>query len=292
MAVTTDNNIPIYFNTDADFRTYCQKVAALFVAAGLVNTADTGQINNTTVLKPSAASTFQGYEIYRMNDASQATSPIFIKVEYGSGSTSATRPALRWQVGTGTNGAGTLTGITTTLTVTAQSSTSTASSVRSGYAVSFTGGAIVLVGYDTTSNAYLHGIAIDRFRDGTGAPTTEGTIVTKIGATSSSFTIFEQVIHHDGGIARTARAAIGALLSPGTASEATDIGVFPQIPFVGQARNPGLALVSHVFSDIAVGTTFTVTRYTTPRTYRSMLAAASTAAGLGNASAAFAILYD
>lgn len=55
-----------------------------------------------------AYSTLQNYEMYRFDDALQATKPIFIKVEYGSGSLQS-RPRIRISAGPGTNGAGTLT---------------------------------------------------------------------------------------------------------------------------------------------------------------------------------------
>lgn len=106
---TDTRNLPANFATDADFRQWGQGLSAQFAAIGLVKTADTGQIDWSTVLKPSAASQIRGYEIWRFNDVLQATAPVFIKMEFGSSAT-ATWPALSPTIGTGTNGAGTLTG--------------------------------------------------------------------------------------------------------------------------------------------------------------------------------------
>jgi hypothetical protein len=93
--------------TDAQFRAWGSGIAAGLIAAGLIQTADTGQINWTTVLTPSGTNQSRGYEIYRFSDALQATRPVFIKIEYGSFS-SALFPSIWITVGTSTDGAGTI----------------------------------------------------------------------------------------------------------------------------------------------------------------------------------------
>lgn len=95
-------------NTDTDFRAWGSALSAGLASAGLVQTADTGQINWTTVAR-AAANDSAGYEIWRMADAMQATKPVFIKLEYGSGSSSGV-PFMWLTVGSGSNGSGTITG--------------------------------------------------------------------------------------------------------------------------------------------------------------------------------------
>src|ERR1035437_4296358 len=75
--------------SDANFRSFCQSVNAAMVAAGWVQTADTGQVNNSTVTNPAASGYWSpgywaggAYEIWRMNDALQSTYPVFLKIEY------------------------------------------------------------------------------------------------------------------------------------------------------------------------------------------------------------------
>jgi hypothetical protein len=97
------------FTTDAEFREWAQAVHDGLIAAGLVQTADTGQINFATVTKAGGTASVQGSAIYRFDDALQATLPIFIKVGYGSSSTH-DRPGLWIEVGTTTNGAGVIGG--------------------------------------------------------------------------------------------------------------------------------------------------------------------------------------
>lgn len=100
------------FTTDAKFRAWGLACSTALAAAGFVQTADTGQINWVTVLKPVATNTKAGYEIWRFNDTLQATAPIFIRVDYGSsGTASGNGPGTWLTVGTSTNGAGTITGV-------------------------------------------------------------------------------------------------------------------------------------------------------------------------------------
>lgn len=111
-------------NTDVTFRVWGLEMNTKLAAAGLVQTADTGQINWVTATR-AAINTDAGYEIWQFNDAMQATAPIFLKIHYGSGSATNV-PRLRIIVGTTTNGAGTLGGaVTTVRTFTASNLTTT-----------------------------------------------------------------------------------------------------------------------------------------------------------------------
>lgn len=107
---TATTSLILANDTDAHFRAWPQWIHDRLAAAGWVQTADTGQINLTTVVKPAGVSTSQGNEIWRMDDALQPGHPVFMKIEYGSYITSANNPAIWLTVGTGSNGAGTITG--------------------------------------------------------------------------------------------------------------------------------------------------------------------------------------
>lgn len=95
--------------SEAEFRAWGQSMSDAFDAIGLIQTADTGQIDWTTVGIPTI-STVSGYEIRRFDDPAQTNAPIFIKIEWGAGSTLA-RPVIWITVGTGSNGSGTITTI-------------------------------------------------------------------------------------------------------------------------------------------------------------------------------------
>jgi len=95
-------------DSDATFREWGSELAGKMAVVGLVQTSDTGQINWTTVAR-AGVNTEAGYEIWRFNDTLQSTAPIYMRVGYGTGST-ATHPRLQFTVGTGSDGAGVITG--------------------------------------------------------------------------------------------------------------------------------------------------------------------------------------
>lgn len=163
-------------SSDAAFRTWIAEIiTAFFTTVGMTQTADTGQINTATVTRPGAANTAAGYVIGRFNDSLQATSPIFFKLEFGTGATATTSPNFWITIGTGSNGSGTITGTTTTrvsLLGGAPASTSTAYTSRWCY--NATDGAVafawkILGGVGGATG--LGGFGIMRSSDNTGAPT-------------------------------------------------------------------------------------------------------------------------
>lgn len=117
-------------------------MSAGLAAIGLVKTADTGQVNWTTVLKPAASNTQAGYEVWRFNDALQATAPLFLRIGYGSGASNANWPSIWVSVGKGSDGAGT---ITSPLFSTVQCAANTmSSSTYSSYMCSGDGSMVVV----------------------------------------------------------------------------------------------------------------------------------------------------
>lgn len=79
------------------------------IGAGLIQTADTGQLNIAGIASQGNANFDHGYRIYRFNDSLQATDPLFIKVIFGTGD-NVGHTCLRVTTGQGSNGSGTLTG--------------------------------------------------------------------------------------------------------------------------------------------------------------------------------------
>ena len=110
MANTYDGSIDTTIGSDAEYQAWIQTFEAAFLASGFLEVApDTGQINPLTVVKP-ASNTWSGYRMYRAKDALAASKPVYVKVEFGTSGNSTTAISIRRQVGTGSNGAGTLTG--------------------------------------------------------------------------------------------------------------------------------------------------------------------------------------
>jgi hypothetical protein len=107
MAVRNDPGTFLFSNASAaEFRAWASFIHNLLVTnGGWVDTAATGSIDLTTVAAPAAINTSMGYKVYRMADTLQATAPVFLKLEYGSGGT-ATFPAIWITVGTTHDGLG------------------------------------------------------------------------------------------------------------------------------------------------------------------------------------------
>jgi hypothetical protein len=106
---TASTTSPISNASSTTFQAwYNEMITALFTTLGVVQTADTGQITSTAAL-PGTTQTSAGYVIGRFNDTAQATSPVFFKIEFGTGA-SLTVPMAWITVGQGSNGSGTLTG--------------------------------------------------------------------------------------------------------------------------------------------------------------------------------------
>ena len=189
-------NLPAYFSSNADFQAWVAGIHAQLLAVGLVNTADTGQINPATVLAPASWNTIQGYEIWRFNDALQSTLPVFIKVEYGSQSNFSPSgqfsPGLAFTVGTGSNGAGTLTGLVGVRRTIGYGTTRTAGLTLPSYCCSDGSGLVLVNGYDSTSLACVLVWVMDRTRDGAGTATGDG-LYTFANSTASA-QVFLQVI--------------------------------------------------------------------------------------------------
>jgi hypothetical protein len=97
-------------DTLAHFNAWGQGISNGILAAGLTKTADTGQINwATNPTAPSTTSQTVGYEVWQFTDSLQSTTPIYIRLGYGSNSTLAQTPQITYTIGTATNGAGTVT---------------------------------------------------------------------------------------------------------------------------------------------------------------------------------------
>lgn len=109
-------------SSDAGFRAWGAEINAKFVSVGLVQTADTGQINWTTVTRP-AINTVGGYEIWTLPGGA-----LTFKIEYGSGNPVAV-PSMWLTVGTGSNGSGTITGQSSTRTQNGFTTSNVASTV-------------------------------------------------------------------------------------------------------------------------------------------------------------------
>jgi hypothetical protein len=108
---TASTNTTVAQTSNATFQAWVNEVYTNLVTnCGLTQTSDTGQMAVPCVTNvPGAGSTSAGYYVFKFNDTLQATSPVFIKLEFGSGSAAAD-PQMWITVGSGSNGSGTING--------------------------------------------------------------------------------------------------------------------------------------------------------------------------------------
>jgi hypothetical protein len=170
-------------DTDAHFRTWVAAFIAAIVAGGWVQTSDTGQINTSTVLAPVATNTVAGYAIFRSNDTGGSLNEFYVKLEFGSGGTSALRPAVWITVAWASDGAGNLVSTTYPISTRAQIATGTNPASFLNINMASGSGYFCIVACPGTAETLI--VSVERTRDATNA--FQNQILT-IGTTAGSWT--------------------------------------------------------------------------------------------------------
>lgn len=277
----TFNQTPSNFtnSSDANFRAWGSNLAAQLLAAGLVKTSDTGQIDWATVTTPAGINTYQGYEIWRLNDTLQATAPVYIKIQYGEGS-AVDGPGIRVQFGTGSNGSGTLTG--------------NVSTARDAEGNAQAGACIVVGSGDSSRFCFAGGwtagsglglcFTFERTKDALGADTALGMMWSahSTGNASNTAAVNESTLWNpsvgDYGLVET---NFMSLFPTGSTMKTVSLGmVAPVFHNIGVFINPQLGFVGVYTNDYAVSSTFVANMYGSSHTYY-VLASTACATGAG-----------
>jgi hypothetical protein len=270
-------------SNDVEFRAWCTFIHDVFTLSGAwTNTADTGQIDLATVPRPTAANMSRGYKIYAMADALQAAKPVFVKVEFGSGS-SVNYPGSWLTIGTGTDGAGNITGALlarTLITTGASASTGmaaygSADSGRVGIAL-FLGGA-----------TYAMAVFLERTKDAAGDDDGTGLLLSWSYQGTNHRTLY---LPFSGSIP-VAETCYQALVSTNNPSAmGNDVGAGLVSHFYGVAQQPGINNVVVNSNDFADYAQFTVTVYGDTATYQHLGSNLTTVNG--RATTRLAMLYQ
>jgi hypothetical protein len=250
---------------------------------GLVQTSDTGQINLETVELP-AVSTTAGYEIWRFNDANQSNDPIYLKIEYGLGTTTS-RPRLICSVGTGSNGSGTLTNPSSTFF----GSVSNTATGTPEFHVCHVDGTLVFmeapVEAQSSTNTYC--FIIERYRDNKGAVITSGGFMGwVVGCVAATQISSER---------RSGSYSNVTLIYLGAGTQANADGRKLLAPLITQASNHLVGIVGALSSEIVFGDTGKITLYGVERSYRAtgaFLQSFASALGGGAAQASRCLLLN
>lgn len=274
-------------STDAAFRAWGSAIGVALAALGFVQTADTGQINWTTVTKPVSINTAQGYEVWRFADALQASAPIFFKIEYGC-PTNTNLPGLWLTVGTGSDGAGTITGsnianVSFTPTRLTGAAAASGAAVPSYLVTDAAQSAMLLADHVSVPGGHIY-LLIERTRDFTGAPNGDGVFVLIAGSSTHALGYLSYLPFATGNPG-TIPTSTAALLSPATPAVNTCVvnNVVYPVPIatgIGP-RSIGFSKFLAVVcaGDLAGGATFTMSLYSESNTW---LADGSSIGNLGN----------
>ena len=239
--------------TDAIFRETGQKFAAAFAAIGLVKVPFTGQINWATVAKPATANTVQGYELWRFDDALQATAPVFIRVGYGGGY-AASYFSLNLQIGTGHDGAGNLTG---TVSAAGWTSPYTAQGAPYPFWVAGDAGRLLVSMFNTVSPYAVSLAVVERTAGPSGAPSAAGVTLLVAGNGNNSVTCSSTI--RPGGVDTQTAVPYACTTMPAGTSGMVDneVSVYPVRVWMARRETPPLhSLVCYFGADIAARTPF------------------------------------
>lgn len=255
MALSTFSTPPSQA-TDAAFRVWGKAISDALTAVGVALSGDTGQIDWAAVVTPAAGNTSKGYEIRIFADALQATVPIFIKIEYGSGA-AATSPALWITVGIATDGAGTLTGAMTT-----RRQLLTAGNSATSYVSRATGDpnrVALWTWTDAGAVTYAMYLSIERTHDTAGADTSEGfTLLCGWGAVAN----VQLVTYLFGtGVVSTETLLPALMPSVGTGASGAAVALYPIFPTKGVYLNPLANVLIAFQANVTPGTPISFTYY-------------------------------
>jgi hypothetical protein len=221
---TQETDHSFFTTTDAEFRAYVLMWINAMIAMGLVRVAQTGEINEATVLTPTALNQDRGFVVFKFNDAlATAGKNVYIKLNFGSckgtgwtawgvGGANYNVVRVSVQVGTEVNGSGTLSGVVSLqraiayMSTTNSPVTNTAAAAGAANKHLFSGStnricAVRGVNTDnlntegftppgganlsTTNSCLKHGMfAIERSKDSNGVDTDDGIIFIQAGNTS------------------------------------------------------------------------------------------------------------
>jgi hypothetical protein len=268
MATKTDNTIQMSNSTDALFRAWATFIHDLIkTTGGWTNTSDTGQVDLTTVTAPAAADTKKGYKIYAMADALQGASPLFMRLDFGSGAVT-NQPGVWITIGTGSNGSGTITGVyfnggaTTSPTV---ENTSNAATATNNYGSAATNRVAVMMGITNAAAARMLTFTVERTKDSSGADTGQGAYVfyygkgLGVGTTSPISRCSAPYSGVSNPLEEVGLAVCMTTNSPSAFS--SDVGIGIPFPFRGISQPPGTNQVVVINADWSAEASFTMTLY-------------------------------
>jgi hypothetical protein len=259
--------------SNTTFRAWGANVSSHMLDFGMVPVSN--NINWTTVVTPAAPATRMGYEIWRFNDALQATAPVFLRFDYGSGPSYASQPRLSFAIGSGASGAN-LTGPGTTAAATYYIAPyQYTASMEPCYFAGNTGRVLLWMWPGTDSNASIWNtmsLCIERTKSAAGADTGQGLLITQLSQQTMYTAYWDCVL----GAFTPSTGVFGGFETPpamlvpalGTGVCGSNVATYPIFHAVGNAfANPGLNVLGYFNADITANVNTTISVYGSNHTY-------------------------
>lgn len=277
----------------------------LVTTGGWVVTTDTGQTVPSTLLGSAATNTKMGYRIYRMSDALQATAPVFMRIDYGTGA-AASNPGFWITIGTGSNGAGVITGILwnggVAISANVLSGNNSNTQLTNSYGSAAPSRAAIALFIQSANTQFPTIFTIERTKSALGADTGDGLLLTYTSAGSSpNFLNTSRYIINVVGGQPNPEIGLSYILtrqSPTQTFAPGDIGVGIVIHFKGIAQQPGTNVLITNSADVSAEGIVRVILYNQTMTFVQLgtlppgKSAAGAATATNDASARVLMRYD
>lgn len=244
----------------ANFKSWAQFISNFFSSAGWTQTADTGQVNWSTIA--SVPSSAYVYEVWKAADTQASTTPIYTKVEYGF---SATSPQIRVTVGTGSNGSGTITGATMGPYQVNGGLANQGGTTYPCYASGDAGEIRFMMWQSNGSVESLFGI--ERSKDSSGNKTTDYFTLNICNAPSNSQHAQQTILGSLVTQKEIAWISLGSTNASSTENFNGTTAANPVFPLIGKLGNPMLGWLTATGADVSEGASVTVTIYAANHTY-------------------------
>lgn len=280
------SNTPLDMTNDTTFRAWTQELDGAITGCGAAHSADTGQVDLTTVTRPAGSSTSAGYKIYELFSGA-----VYLKLEFGTYSPAASAYQIWVTIGTSTDGAGDITG--TAISRNGWTGTHTTSNFNSY--VCYDASHCLVIGYKCgiSSTNDCFDLVIARTVDSAGSPTAEGVLICVSGRggylSTGSFSITSGEVNNPNSL-------YASCFLPFYTS-ATDGGeglgntyVYPQFAALPHIV-PTIGSVVALSSEAPVNSTFTTTVMGTSRTFVATSRGYANGSG-SNVSTRLCILYE
>jgi hypothetical protein len=262
-------------SSSAAIKAWAQFIEDTLVAGGWVVTTDTGQTLPSALVGLTTANTKAGYRIYRMNDPLQATYPVFMRIDYGGGTNVGNSPGIWVTIGTGSNGAGTITGILwnggSVAAPSVLSGGNSTTQLTNSYGSAGSSRAMIALFIQAASQAYPLVFTIGRTKNSQGQDTGDGLLLVYTGSGGSpNYLDTSRYIVYAGGVQPLAERGLSYILtyqSPTQTFAPGDIGVGIVIHFKGIAQQPGTQILITNSNDVSAEGVIKMILYNATRTY-------------------------